>query len=123
MSAGVRGIRGAITVKENSAEEILDATWQLVSRMVEQNQVTIEDIASIIFSVTEDLDAVFPAQALRGRGFTYVPLLDCREIPVPGSLGRCIRVLMLVNTAKTQKEIVHAYLGGASALRSDLVQP
>ena len=123
MSPAIRGIRGAITVEENSAEKILQGSWQLVSRMMELNQVQGEDIASIIFSVTEDLDAAFPARALRGRGFQYVPLLDCREIPVPGSLKKCIRVLMHVNTEKTQKEIVHVYLGGAGGLRRDLVQP
>lgn len=123
MSTVVRGIRGAITVKENSAEEILQETRHLATRMMELNQVEVEDVASIIFSVTEDLDAAFPAQALRGPEFKFVPLLDCCEIPVPGSLKKCIRILMHVNTHKTQKEIVHAYLGGAGALRKDLVQP
>jgi chorismate mutase len=119
----LRGIRGAITVEENSTKDILDATLQLTTKMMEQNQVHSEDIASIIFSVTEDLNAVFPAQALRGKGFEYVPLLDCCEIPVPGSLAKCIRILMHVNTDKGQKDMVHAYLGGARVLRKDLVKP
>jgi chorismate mutase len=123
MSWGVRGIRGAITVEENTRDKILQASRELVDRMLELNQVDPADIASIIFSVTEDLDAVFPAQALREPAFRHVPLLDCREIPVPGSLKKCIRVLMHVNTGKTQKEMVHAYLGSARALREDLVQP
>jgi len=110
-------------VEENTREDILTATRQLVDRMLEWNQVETADIASIIFSVTEDLDAVFPAQSLREPAFRHVPLLDCREIPVPGSLRKCIRVLMHVNTGKTQAEMVHAYLGSAGALREDLVQP
>lgn len=118
-----RGIRGAITVDENEPADILAATLQLTTAMMAQNQLHMEDIASIIFSVTPDLDAVFPAQALRGKGFDYVPLLDCCEVPVPGSLEKCIRILMHVNTDKGQRDIVHVYLGGARVLRKDLVKP
>src|SRR5215469_9676403 len=93
-----RGIRGATTVERNASEEILAATKELLQLMVERNNLLVEDIASAIFTVTEDLDAAFPAAAARAMGWTEVPLLDAREIPVPNSLSKCIRVMLHVNT-------------------------
>ena len=87
------------------------------------NHIQAEDVAAVFFTVTDDLDAAFPAQAARMLGWQQVPLLDAREIPVPGSLPRCIRVLLLWNTDTPQSEVVHVYLGEARRLRPDLVQP
>ena len=77
----------------------------------------------MFFTMTDDLDAAFPAKAARMLGWQQVPLLDAREIPVPGSLPRCIRVLLLWNTDTPQSEIVHVYQGEARCLRTDLIQP
>jgi chorismate mutase len=114
-----RGIRGAITVEHNIGEEILTATTELLQLLVERNDLHPEDIASAIFTVTEDLDAAFPALAARAMGWTEVALICTREIPVPGSLSKCIRVLLHVNTTRSAAEIQHAYLRGAVKLRPE----
>ncbi len=113
----VRGIRGAITVKENRKTDILSATRELLTEIVKNNQIDISEIASIIFSVTRDLNAEFPAAAAREIGWKDTPLLCTREIDVPKSLPRCIRVLLLVNSDKAQKEMKHVYLREAVKLR------
>lgn len=121
---GVRGIRGAITVETNTAAEIIAATEILLQEIITQNEVVPEDIASVIITTTEDLNDVFPAKAARSfTGWEYVPLMCAREIPVPGSLPKCIRVMLHVNTAKTQREIKHVFLREAVKLRPDLVKP
>lgn len=112
-----RGIRGATTVERNEREEILSATTELLQLMIRQNELQTEDIASAIFSLTEDLNAEFPAVAARMLGWTEVPLMCTREIPVPGSLGMCIRVLLHVNTTRSLAEIRHVYIRGAANLR------
>jgi len=117
-----RGIRGATTVEIDSAPAILEATHQLLTGMVEANQIDSADVASAIFTVTPDLTAAFPARAARELGWQYVPLLDAQEVPVPGSLSRCVRVLVLWNTDLSQQEIRHVYLRGAASLRPDLQQ-
>jgi len=117
----LRGIRGATTVAANSAEEILAATQSLLEEIVRANGIRAEEVAAAFFTVTPDLDAAFPAQAARQLGWQYVPLLDAQEIPVPGSLPRCIRVLVLWNTTIPQHEVIHVYQGGAQSLRPDLV--
>lgn len=118
----VRGIRGAITVEKNEADAILKATEELLSEMIRLNQVAAEDVASVLITTTEDLDAAFPARAARSfPGWTYVPVMCAREIPVPGSLPRCIRVMMHVNTERGQREIEHVFLRDAVQLRPDLV--
>jgi len=118
---GVRGIRGAITVQTNTEEEILPATRELIREMLEKNEVDTEDIASVLITTTDDLDAVFPAKATRAlAGWEYVPLMCAREIPVQGSLPLCVRVLMHVNTHKSAKEIKHVFLRDAVKLRPDL---
>jgi len=117
----VRGIRGAITVTVNEEAAILEATENLIRAMVEVNGVDPEDIASVMITVTHDLDAAFPARGARALpGFELVPLMCSNEIPVPGSLEKCIRVMMLVNTEKSSREIRHVFLEGASVLRPDL---
>ena len=114
-----RGIRGATTVEENTAEAILAATRELLVRIVEANGLKVEDVASAIFTTTPDLTAAFPAKAAREMGWHDVALLDAQEIPVPGSLGRCIRVLIHWNTEKSAAEIRHVYLRRAQTLRPD----
>lgn len=116
----VRGIRGATTVEENTREEIISKTVELLEKLVERNSVPVEEIASVIFSVTDDLDAEFPAAAAHHLGWARTPLFCTREIPVRGSLEKCIRVLMHVNSEKKQKEMVHLYLYKAKKLRPDL---
>jgi len=115
-----RGIRGAITVKTDSAAAILAASRELLSQIVAANGVDPAEIASVLFTVTADLSAAFPAQAARELGWNQVPLMDAQEIPVPGSLARCIRVLIHWNTTRSQAEIQHVYLGRAATLRPDL---
>lgn len=112
-----RGIRGATTVERNEQEEILAATAELLQALIRQNDLRAEDVASGIFTVTEDLDAAFPALAARRLGWTEVGLMCMREIPVPGSLEKCIRVLLHVNTRRSASEMRHVYLREAVVLR------
>ncbi|WP_337844651.1 chorismate mutase [Thermus sp.] len=117
----VRGIRGAITVEEDTPEAILQATAELLQKMLEANNIqSHEELAAIIFTVTEDLTSAFPAEAARRLGMNRVPLLSAREIPVPGSLPRVIRVLALWNTQTPQDRVRHVYLREAVRLRPDL---
>jgi len=115
-----RGIRGATTVEHNDREEILAATTELLQLLISRNELRAEDVASAIFTVTEDLDAEFPALAARYLGWTEVALICTREIPVPGSLGKCIRILLHVNTTRSAAEIQHVYIRGAVNLRPAL---
>ncbi|MGB4268424.1 MAG: chorismate mutase [Spirochaetota bacterium] len=119
----VRGVRGAITVDENSKEEIVHRTEELLRVIVTVNKIQTNDIASAIFTVTDDLNAEFPAVAARNLGWIHIPLLCSREIPVPGSLGMCVRVLLHINTDKNPEEIVHVYLRDAKKLRPDIGRP
>lgn len=112
-----RGIRGATTVERNEREEILAATTELLELMIRRNELRSEDVASAIFTVTDDLDAEFPALAARSMGWTEVPLMCAREIPVPNSLDKCIRILLHVNTMHSAAEIQHIYIHGAVNLR------
>jgi chorismate mutase len=116
----VRGIRGATTVDENSAEAISQATIELLEKIVQTNSVDCDDIASAFFSTSPDLNAEFPAVAARRLGWTNIALFCSQEIGVPGSLPKCIRVLLHVNTNKRANEIVHIYMRGARVLRPDL---
>lgn len=119
----VRGIRGATSVDEDRSGAVLAATRELLLAILEANPtVRPEDIASVFFTTTEDLQSVYPAQAARGLGWEEVPLMCSREIPVPDSLPRCIRVMILWNTALTQQEIEHIYLHEAVQLRPDLTR-
>ena len=117
-----RGIRGAITVHDNTAEEIVAATKALLTRLVERNALQPENIASVFFTVTDDLDAAYPARAARELGWTDVALLCALEIDVPDGIRRCVRVLIHVNTDRAQRDMCHAYLRGAAALRPDRVE-
>jgi len=114
-----RGIRGAITVGENKKESIGAATKELLQKIIKVNAVDIDDITCIFFTTTSDLNAAFPAAAARELGWTRVPLLCGHEMNVPGSLARCLRVLVLFNTDKKNEDLVHVYLGGAVTLRDE----
>ena len=106
-------LRGATSVESNTAAHILASTSELMDR----NELEPEAMVSCIFTATEDLDAEFPALAARQLGLTSVPLLCTREIPVPGSLGRCIRILLHWNTDRPAKDVRHVFLRGARTLR------
>ena len=114
----VRGVRGATTVPRNDAASIVERTRELLRLLVEANGIEPSDLASAVFTVTEDLDAEFPAAAARAfPGWAEVPLLCAREAPVPGSLGLCVRVLLHWNTDRAQRDVRHAFLRGARELR------
>ena len=117
----VRGIRGATTVEEDQKDQILEATRELLQAILKENEITsYEEIASAIFTTTADLRSTFPAEAARSLGMNLVPLLCTQEIPVRGSLPKCIRILLHLNTEKRQDEIVHVYLREATRLRPDI---
>lgn len=117
-----RGIRGATTVSADEPELILEATRELLEAILDSNEgMYPEDVGSAIFTVTDDLASTFPAQAARQIGWGLVPMMCAREIPVPNSLPRVIRVLVHWNTELPQNEIVHVYLREAVKLRPDLV--
>ena len=117
----IRGIRGAITVDNNTKEEIGQAARTLVTKIMSMNGLKATELSAVIFSVTKDLTAAFPASGLRQlKAFRLVPLFDTQEQYVEGSLPMCIRVLILVDTDQEPQEICHVYLGGAQKLRPDL---
>src|SRR5262245_56188029 len=113
-----RGVRGATTVDRNDAAAVRERTDELMRLLIASNGILPEDVASVLFTVTEDVDAEFPAVAVRSmKGWEEVPLLCSREIPVAGALGCCIRVLILWNPDRPQNEIRHAFVRGARTLR------
>jgi len=115
------GIRGATVADENTPEAILAATRELLLKLQEANpELEPDNIASVLFTVTEDLTGAYPAQAARQLGWHHVPLMCAREIPVPGSLRRCIRVLIHWNTDLSQDRVHHIYLKAAHCLRPEL---
>jgi chorismate mutase len=107
-------------VQSDRADEIVAATKQLLTAIIDANHIDSQEIASVLFSLTPDLRAVFPALGAREMGWVHVPMLHFTEIAVPGSLPKCIRVLVHVNTDRNQDEIEHVYLDGAASLRPDL---
>jgi chorismate mutase len=116
----LRGIRGATTIESNTKEEILENTQELLSKIIQSNQINTQDIASIFFSVTKDLNATFPAIAARNMGLSQTPLLCFNEIDVPGSVPFCIRILMQINSDHPQDFFEHIYLKKAVSLRPDI---
>lgn len=118
----IRGVRGAITVEKNDKEVIFSAVQELLTQLVEKNQIGLEDIGAAIFSATPDLNAAFPAAAARKIGWESVPLFGTQELDVENGLEKCVRVLLLLNTDKKQCEMAHVYLGGSSRLRPDLAK-
>ena len=116
----VRGIRGAIDVPANTEDAIIEATHKLFKEIIFRNSISTEQIASIILSATTDLDATFPAKAIRSMGLTSIPLMCAQEINVPGAMNQVIRVLIHINTDKMQSEIIHCYLDKTAELRPDI---
>ncbi len=116
----VRAVRGATTVENNDLEEILEATREMLSAVIEANELVQEDIIDMIFTVTPDLDKVFPARAARQLGFTEVALLDMLAPDIEGALKKCIRVVIHINTDKSNSEMKPQYLRGAVVLRPDI---
>ena len=118
MAMVCRGLRGATTAEDNTKEAVLEATKDLLERLVEANDLSTEDLAATFFTTSPDLNAEFPAAAARQMGWEYVPLICGHEMNVPGGLPLCIRVMILVNTEKRQEEMTHLYLRDAKNLRS-----
>lgn len=117
----IRGVRGATTVDRNHGEEIVGKAHELMIDVINQNDIKPENVTSVLFTVTEDLNAAFPAKSLRLlEGWTYVPVMCMREIPVPQSLVKCIRVMVTVDTSLDQTEVNHVYHYNATQLRPDL---
>lgn len=120
----LRGIRGAITVNQNSKTEIFQASQSLITKILSENELSLENVSAIIFTSTNDLNAAFPSAGLRqlSQEFNLVPLFDAQETFVEGSLPMCIRALILADVDKTAAQIQHIYLGDAKKLRPDLVK-
>ncbi|CAH2715743.1 MULTISPECIES: chorismate mutase [Neobacillus] len=117
----IRGVRGATTVSGNTEEAIISATEELLAKLIEVNHIQPDSVASVFISTTEDIDAAFPAKALRKfPGWIYVPVMCMREMQVPNSLNMCVRIMMHVNTGLSQEKIIHVYLREAKVLRPDL---
>ena len=112
-----RGIRGATAAAENTAEAIYEATRELLSKLIEANEIEEQDVAAAYFTMTPDLNACFPAAAARQLGWNSTALMGATEVDVPGSLERCIRILILLNTDKAAADLVNLYLNGTATLR------
>ena len=118
----IQAIRGAIQVDADEREAILEGTAELVAEVISRNELTADDVISVLFTVTPDLTAEFPALAARKTGFHAVPLMCATEIPVPGAMPRVVRLMAHVETDRPRSEIQHVYLRGAVALRLDIAQ-
>ena len=118
-----RGIRGAITAKENSAEAILEATTELLQQLIKANDIEADQIASATFTTTVDLNAEYPAVAARRLGWVDTALICGHEMDVPKGLKKVVRVMVLINTDKTAKDIRHVYMKEAIRLRPDNAGP
>ena len=116
----VRGLRGATTVDADTVVQVTERSQELMRELLAKNGLVEDDIVSALFTTTADVTSIFPATAIREIGFGAVPLLCAAEIPVPGSMPRCIRVLLHVYTARARDEMHHVYLHGAQVLRDDL---
>jgi chorismate mutase len=118
----VRAVRGAVQVKGNDRTEILASTAELVTEVMSRNELTPDDVISVIFTATPDLTAEFPALAARQLGFQEVPLLCAAELNVPGAMPCVVRLMMHIETGKPRSALQHVYLHGAAALRLDIAQ-
>jgi chorismate mutase len=118
----VRAVRGATQIDADDRDQILEATTELVSEVIARNERSTDDVISVIFTVTPDLTAEFPALAARKLGFHEVPLLCATEIGVPGALPRVIRLMAHIETGRPRSGVQHVYLRGATALRLDIAQ-
>lgn len=120
MPTTVRAVRGATTVDEDTSEAVTDRVVALLTQILERNDLTEDDLISILFTATEDLTSIFPATAARSMGLGAVPLICARELAIAGSVPRCVRVMLHVSTERPRDEIHHVYLEGAEGLRDDL---
>lgn len=120
MTSAVRALRGATTVEADSSDAVRTRVIELLQEMVRRNDVAHDDIISVLFTATDDIHSVFPAAAAREIGFGDVPLICARELDIVGATPLCIRVLMHLNTTRSNAELRHVYLEGASGLRDDL---
>jgi chorismate mutase len=116
----VRGLRGATTVEADTVAQVTERSQELMREILTRNELVEDDIISALFTATADITSIFPATAIRAIGFGAVPLLCAAEIPVPGSMPHCIRVLLHVHTTKARDQMHHVYLHGAQGLRDDL---
>ena len=116
----LKALRGATTVGANEASAIVAGTSELLRELLERNAIELDDLVSLIFTTTPDLNAEFPAAAARAIGIAHVPLLCAQEIEVPGDVARCIRVLVHLYTDRDYASLRHVYLGEARQLRTDL---
>jgi len=121
-SMSVRAVRGATQVGSNTADAITLATQELLLEIMALNSLSADDVISVLFTSSPDLNATFPAAAARAVGFENTPLICSVEIDVPGALPRTIRVMAHVETELSKSEIAHIYLHGAKALRRDIAQ-
>ncbi len=118
----LRGIRGATTVERDEREEVRNASFELFTRMLSENDLSPDDIAGVLITATPDIRSTFPAEVIREReDFRYIPILCAQEMEVEGAPARCIRMLILAYTMQRPKEIHHVYLRGAQSLRRDLM--
>ena len=120
MPATVRALRGATRVDADTKEQVTERVQALVTAMLDRNAVSGDDLVSVIFTATDDIHSMFPAEAARGVGLGDVPLLCAQELDIEGKPSRCIRVLMHVTTDKSRAELHHVYLEGTAVLRDDL---
>lgn len=119
----VRGIRGAITVTHDEAEEVQSASLELFTAILAENHLSPEDVVGVFITATPDLHSAFPAEAIRRQeSFRFIPILCAQEMDVQGALKRCIRMLVLAYTSQHPQEIRHVYLRDARLLRQDLVE-
>jgi chorismate mutase len=116
----VRGVRGATTVEADTAAQVTERSQELMRQLMARNDLTEDDLVSVLFTTTGDVTSIFPATAIREIGFGAVPLLCAAEIAVPGAMPLCIRVLIHTYTTRSRDEIHHVYLHGAQGLRDDL---
>ena len=120
MPSAVRALRGATTLDDDTKDQVASRTQALVAAMLDRNNVSKDDLISIVFTATDDIHSMFPATAAREVGLGDVPLLCARELDVEGATPKCIRVLMHVMTDRARSDLHHVYLEGARALRDDL---
>ena len=118
----VRAVRGAVQISGNDRDEILAGTTELVTEVMRRNELSTDDVISVLFTATPDLTAEFPALAARKLGFQEVPLLCASELDVPAAMPRVVRLMMHIETSKPRSALQHVYLRGAVALRLDIAQ-
>ncbi|MFA7324328.1 MAG: chorismate mutase [Candidatus Nanopelagicales bacterium] len=116
----MRAIRGAVCLERDDAGEMIEAVGEMLTAILDRNQITTDDIVSVLFTCTPDIHSGFPAAAARQFGFSEVPLMCAQEIDVEGALQRTVRVMLHVNTDRPRAEIKHVYLRGAEVLRPDV---